>query len=69
MEAHAAIYELEAEIVSRRKRNDQLKETVTALKGEAYELQRKAWQKQLQPRKAKTKKSKARETKKDKEEL
>lgn len=39
------------------------------LKGDAYELQRKAWEKQLQPRKARRKKSKDRETKKDREEL
>ena len=42
-------------------------ETVTPLKGAAYEMQRKHWEKQLQPRKIRQEKN--RETKKDKEEL
>ena len=39
------------------------------LKCEAYELQRKAWEKQLQPKKPRKRKATAKETKKDREEL
>ena len=56
LEADAAIHGLEAE-------------TVSKLKDDAYRLQRKAWEKQLQPRKAKRKKATDKETKKDREEL
>ena len=52
--------------MTKRKRNEQA-ETVTPLKGAAYELQRKHWEMQLQPRKIRQEKN--RETKKDKEEL
>lgn len=58
MEAHAAIYELEAEVMSKK-----------SIKGDAYELQRKAWEKQLQPKKPRKRKATAKETKKDREEL
>ena len=52
--------------MTKRKRNEQA-ETVTPLKGAAYELQRKHWEMQLQPKKIRREKN--RETKKDKEEL
>jgi len=42
---------------------------VSKLKDDTYRLQRKAWEKQLQPRKAKRKKATDKETKKDREEL
>ena len=42
---------------------------MSKLKDDAYRLQRKAWQKQLQSRKAKRKKATDKETKKDREEL
>ena len=61
LEADAAIHKLEAEIVNRRE--------ITTLKGEAYELQRRTWEKQLQPKKTRKKKATAKETKKDREEL
>ncbi|MBR3262826.1 MAG: hypothetical protein IKF93_06910 [Lachnospiraceae bacterium] len=51
----------------KKKKRNELTETVTPLKGAAYEMQRKHWEKQLQPRKIRQKKN--RETKKDKEEL
>lgn len=51
----------------KKKKRNELTETVTPLKGAAYELQRKHWEKQLQPRKIRQQKN--RETKKDKEEL
>ncbi len=53
--------------MSGRKENGPWMEPVTPLKGDVYELQRKHWEKQLQPRKIRQKKN--RETKKDKEEL
>jgi len=39
------------------------------MRGDAYELQRKAWEKQLQPKKPRKRKATAKETKKDREEL
>ncbi|MBO6093736.1 MAG: hypothetical protein J6P40_08965 [Oscillospiraceae bacterium] len=51
----------------KKKKRKELAETVTPLKGAAYELQRKHWEKQLKPRKIRQEKN--RETKKDKEEL
>lgn len=42
---------------------------ITALKGDTYELQRKTWEKQLQPKKHRKKKATAKETKKDREEM
>ena len=59
--------EVEADASVKKKKRNELTETVTPLKGAAYELQRKHWEKQLQPRKIHQKKN--RETKKDKEEL
>ena len=53
--------------MKKKKKNEMLTEQVTSLRGSAYELQRKHWEKQLQPRKIRTEKN--RETKKDKEEL
>ena len=53
--------------MKKKKENEMLTEQVTSLRGSAYELQRKHWEKQLQPRKIRTEKN--RETKKDKEEL
>ena len=58
---------MEADASVKKKKRNELTETVTPLKGEAYELQRKHWEKQLQPRKLRQEKN--RETKKDKEEL
>ncbi len=58
---------MEADAPVKKKKRNELTETVTPLKGAAYELQRKRWEKQLQPRKNRQKKN--RETKKDKEEL
>ena len=52
--------------MTKRKRNE-LTKTVTPLKGAAYEMQRKHWEMQLQPKKIRREKN--RETKKDKEEL
>lgn len=69
MEADAAVYKLEAEAMSGRKENGPWMEPVTPLKGDAYELQRKTWQRQLQPYKARRKKATAKETKKDREEM
>lgn len=45
------------------------KEKVSELRCSAYELQRRHWMKQLQPHKVRTNSAKARETKKDKEDL
>lgn len=53
--------------MKKKKRNEMLTEKVTPLSGSAYELQRKYWEKQLQPKKIRQEKN--RETKKDKEEL
>lgn len=58
---------MEADAAMKKKKRKELAETVTPLKGAAYELQRKHWEKQLQPRKIRQEKN--RETKKDKEEL
>lgn len=59
--------EVETDAPVKKKKRNELTETVTPLKGVAYELQRKHWEKQLQPRKIRQEKN--RETKKDKEEL
>ena len=59
--------EVEADASVKKKKRNELTETVTPLKGAAYELQRKHWEKQLQPRKIRQQKN--RETKKDQEEL
>lgn len=58
---------METDTAMKKKKRNELTETVTPLKGAAYELQRKHWEKQLQPRKIRQQKN--RETKKDKEEL
>lgn len=58
---------MEADASVKKKKRNELMETVTPLKGAAYEMQRKHWEKQLQPRKIRQEKN--RETKKDKEEL
>lgn len=55
--------------MSGRKENGPWMEPVTPLKGDVYELQRKTWQRQLQPYKARRKKATAKETKKDREEM
>ena len=60
-------HEMEADASVKKKKRNELTGTVTPLKGAAYELQRKHWEKQLQPRKIRQQKN--RETKKDKEEL
>lgn len=58
---------METDATMKKKKRNELAETVMPLKGAAYELQRKHWEKQLQPRKIRQEKN--RETKKDKEEL
>ena len=58
---------MEADASVKKKKRNELTETVTPLKGAAYEMQRKHWEKQLQPRKIRQQKN--RKKKKDKEEL